>query len=489
MQWFLPSYINAHSHFPSEFEFDFGLYFDYLTWHFKWTDIEYTQLYLDINDIDIQLTNGYGLGLLKVDLPVLKEWKVSANQEINSFWFPSESKIELMFKDFDIDFQTELVLDTHGYLDPVVRDCHVKFGGSHFHHENKILAFVMHQVIYYSIIVLENSVYFVGKWIFSKMLGPAMDRWLNHYRLPVFLGSPFRGQNHWSYFDLDFRNTADPIINDGNIEFYMLGELIYADDHACRLAHDPMNFHESETFSQIVLTESLVTCMMDNFFASPIGRLNLNTEKMNQLLSRDDIKFDTSSIAHLLPAFKDFLGADKSLGLTLHFSKPKVYLKKEDNVDIVMEYTMHFSVFHADSDEYKGLNAWNLHNLDKKIQSLLSDEVRMITALNVDVKNDQMYIDIVEHKLNINQRYGQKSQPMHNTMEMSENDYKEFIATLEYTMSYVKKWLNDVHLREPQLFPYRIDEFDTHLQINPGQMHIMLEVEDDAGEFFKDEFE
>jgi hypothetical protein len=69
-----------------------------------WTDIKYTQAKLDINDIDFNLTRGYDVGLLKVDLPVLKEWEISARQEINSYWMPNFSDVQLVFKDFDIDF-------------------------------------------------------------------------------------------------------------------------------------------------------------------------------------------------------------------------------------------------------------------------------------------------------------------------------------------------------------------------------------------------
>jgi hypothetical protein len=105
-----------------------------------------------------------------------------------------------------------LKLDENGYLDAVVRDVHVKFGDSKFYHSNWILRIVMHQIIYYSIIVLENSVYFVGKWLFSSMLGPTIDRYLNHYQLPLNLPSPFPGQTSVATFNLDLRNTADPFI-------------------------------------------------------------------------------------------------------------------------------------------------------------------------------------------------------------------------------------------------------------------------------------
>jgi hypothetical protein len=42
--------------------------------------------------------------LIKFDFPAVKNWEIDANQEINSILLPSDSKVELIFKDFDIDF-------------------------------------------------------------------------------------------------------------------------------------------------------------------------------------------------------------------------------------------------------------------------------------------------------------------------------------------------------------------------------------------------
>jgi hypothetical protein len=49
---------------------------------------------------------------------------------------PSESRVELIFKDFDVDFKCDLRLDNNGYLDPIVHDVDIKFGDSFLHHDN-----------------------------------------------------------------------------------------------------------------------------------------------------------------------------------------------------------------------------------------------------------------------------------------------------------------------------------------------------------------
>jgi hypothetical protein len=97
-----------------------------------------------VADVKFNFTRGYDLSLIKVDFPAIKKWEIDATQEINSWILPSVSKVELIFEDFDVDFQTDLVLDENGYLDPVVYDCDIKFGKSYLYHDNKMLAFAMH---------------------------------------------------------------------------------------------------------------------------------------------------------------------------------------------------------------------------------------------------------------------------------------------------------------------------------------------------------
>lgn len=184
--------------------------------------------------------------------------------------------MELIFEDFDFNFQTDLVLDENGYLDPVVYDCDIKFGNSYLYHDNKIVAFVMHQFVYFAIVIVENSVYFVGDYIFSNMMGPIIDKALNHYKTGIILKSPFQGQTSEAQFDFDFRNTQSPFIGEGYMDSYFLGELLYhpiddtlvEGDHGyapanCTLEHDFMSFMNSETFSQLVITESAFTCMLN----------------------------------------------------------------------------------------------------------------------------------------------------------------------------------------------------------------------------------
>jgi hypothetical protein len=63
-----------------------------------------------------------GRQLIKVDFPAIKDWEITAFQKVINPIFESDSRVELYFKDFDINFQTDLTLDERGFLDPTVYD-------------------------------------------------------------------------------------------------------------------------------------------------------------------------------------------------------------------------------------------------------------------------------------------------------------------------------------------------------------------------------
>ena len=165
-------------------------------------------------------------------------------------------------------------------------DCDINFGKTYLFHDNKIVAFVMHQFVYFGLLMIENAVFFVGDYMFSNIMGPIMDEALNHYRVNISLASPFTGQAAKATFELDYRNTNSPYIGDGFIDLSLLGELLYkpqkdtmhsgmhgSTPYECVLDPDYLSFTNSETFSQFVISESAATCMMNSFASSKIGQL------------------------------------------------------------------------------------------------------------------------------------------------------------------------------------------------------------------------
>lgn len=56
-------------------------------------------------------------------------------------------------------------------------------------------------------VVVQNSVKFMGGEIFTHLLEPILNRALNEYQHEFVLKSPFRGQDTSASFVFDFRNT------------------------------------------------------------------------------------------------------------------------------------------------------------------------------------------------------------------------------------------------------------------------------------------
>ena len=238
---------------------------------------------------------------------------------------------------------------------------------------------------------------------------------------------------------------------------------------ACNLEPDYMSFLNSDTFSQLVITESAFACMMNQFSQSPIGQLHLDTNSMKEMFSIDDLNFTSTYIAPQIPLFEEKLGANESLVMNLHMKDVDVVFGQFDT-DMIFEYTICMSWF------------------DRNGTHLIYDELKIISSMDMTVDNDIMYIKLLNHKLDIDSKFGQRSAPVMNNMELTENEYREFLSTFGFTMNYLKKWLNDVYFRDGLFFPYNVSEFKTKVSFKEKSMHIMLEVEDNAEEFFEEEF-
>ena len=56
---------------------------------------------------------------------------------------------------------------------------------------------------------------------------PPLTQMLNNYVLPVHLTEAFHGQSGTGDFNVDFRMTQTPIIEDGYMDMYMVGAFNY----------------------------------------------------------------------------------------------------------------------------------------------------------------------------------------------------------------------------------------------------------------------
>jgi len=258
------------------------------------------------------------------------------------------------------------------------------------YHDNPIVAFFMHQFIYFGIVIIENSVYFVGQYIFTNMMGPVMDSFLNHYMFPFAFPSLVRGQNSWDIFTLDFRNTQSPYIGDGWIDFFISGEMIYGGE-GCTLEPDNIQFSEGNknTMSQLVVSESAATCMANQAAKSHLGQIALNQKTVSDLWAIPGMNFTSTSLKNHLPIFEKKLGPNKPLTGLASFKDINVMFGKFDT-DVIIEYTVCFSlrVDVAGSPE------------------LIYDELKMVTSAKVRADDDIVYITLLKNKLFIDNQYG-----------------------------------------------------------------------------------
>jgi len=59
------------------------------------------------------------------------------------------------------------------------------------------------------------------------MLGPALDKYLDHYQQIILFKSIIPGSKKWAHLSLDYRNTLDPVIKASHADFFILGDFYY----------------------------------------------------------------------------------------------------------------------------------------------------------------------------------------------------------------------------------------------------------------------
>lgn len=215
-----------------------------------------------------------------------------------------------------------------------------------------------------------------------------------------------------------------------------------------------------------------MSCIANQWAQSDLGKLSLNEDRFNQLFGVSGYKLNTTSISKHVKLFEEKLGPNKTLKFDAQFKDIKVQFGKFD-VDVVVDYTVCFRV----RMDLLGAN------------ELMYDCIVMTSAANIRSENEIMHIELIEHKVNLNTDGSNRDAPQRNQMEITVNEYREFLEDFSFTVSEFKKWMNDVILRGDRVkFPYKIEEFDTRLKFEEQKMHIMLGVEDLAYQFLEDQF-
>lgn len=322
----------------------------------------------------------------------------------------------------------------------------IHFGESYLYHDNPITAFVMHQFIYFGIVIIENSVYFVGQYIFTNMAGPVMDSFLNHYMFPFAFPSLVRGQNTWDLFTLDYRQTQSPYIGEGWIDFFLSGEVLYGGE-GCELEADNLQFSvASATMSQLVVSESAATCIANKWAQSHLGHITLNSQTVSDLWAEPNVNFTTSSLGKHFPILEKKLGKNRELNGMTTFRDINVIFGTFDT-DIILSYTVCFQI-----------------NLAENGDEIIYDELKMVSSAKLRAEDDRVFVTLLKNKLFIDNQFGQSTEPKRNGMRLTSNEYREFISSFGFYMNYLKKWFNNVYFKNGLDFPYNPAELYTTLE-------------------------
>ena len=121
-----------------------------------------------------------------------------------------------------------------GYLTPQIYSCKLSVGESYFYHDDVFMAFFMHQIVEITIVIIENSIYFIGDYVLNGVMEPVMTGMMNKYTFELPIESPFIGQRAKSTFKFDFRNTKSPDIQQGYMELAIYGLLTH-NDNSCSM--------------------------------------------------------------------------------------------------------------------------------------------------------------------------------------------------------------------------------------------------------------
>ena len=121
----------------------------------------------------------------------------------------------------------DLEINHKGHIVPIFYGVNTNLGYSYLNFDNWFTEFMMWQIIEFSYVMVENSIYFIGGDIFHKMLGPLIEKELTGYKETLMIKSVIDGQDDRALMEFDYRNVNRPVIGNGWIEFFIMGELRY----------------------------------------------------------------------------------------------------------------------------------------------------------------------------------------------------------------------------------------------------------------------
>jgi len=148
---------------------------------------------------------------------------------MDTWIIPATGIIYLEIEDFKIDVVMTLGTTTKGFIHPIFHYTSVVFGETYFYFENEFTEFLFWQALQFTIVMIENSIFFVGSIVFTDMLEGLIDEYSHGYQKKFWMKSPIVSNDIVdALFNFDYRQVRSPYVGNGYIDFFFMGELEYA---------------------------------------------------------------------------------------------------------------------------------------------------------------------------------------------------------------------------------------------------------------------
>jgi len=115
-------------------------------------------------------------------------------------------------------------------------------------------------------------------------------------------------------------------------------------NHTCTIEPDYMDFVNSNTFSQLVISESAASCIANSMANSKIGKTYLDKQAINKAFKTTNLEFDTTSMQQFFPIFFDRVGPSVPLLFEIDMKDIKVLFGQYDS-NIIVEYKLNFRFY------------------------------------------------------------------------------------------------------------------------------------------------
>ena len=95
---------------------------------------------------------------------------------------------------------------------------------------------------------------------------------------------------------------------------------------------------------------------------------------------------------------------------------------------------------------------------------------------------------MLKQKLDTSLHSKTRLKPITSSLDISEQEYREFLSNVGFAMNDMKSWLNKEVFMFGLPFPYKMDEIDTQITFAKGIMHISSEIKENLVDFLDEEY-